>query len=696
MAETSQKDALEEAHRLDHAYQTDVLELRSDEPWFGELMLEYPDGRTKPIRVGRSRAPKRGIIDWRHPIADAFYEADPGEVITLEAPYKGQELHVLHRAKVAGENRRLVQVILERKDGLHKLTAGPGGFHLQGEMGPAARDVAGLPDVTALLTQTQHALITRSLERPVIVQGRAGSGKTTVALYRLSWLAYPHKGEGAPRVDPSRVLVVMFNKALSSFIRRELEALELEGVQLDTFHGWALQEIRRAYAGRIEPKPISSEDARIAAGLKKNVGVLSALEAFVDRQVDSAFTWLEEKLRPYDAEVWLQKAKTLTLPIAVRLRILRREALEARNQASTRRDGERLEQVRRVFDAAHRRMTQYKDELLRFLRDRRLLADHLSGVGLWELEALERFQTGLQNLESSERRTGPYVAFEDFALLLRLIQLKNGGFPRKSEDEQPLVYDHLMIDEAQDFGALELKVLLASVRSRTGVTVVGDLNQKIVPEADFIGWEALAEELGLGGADVARLEVTHRSSRPIVELADTLIDGYTPGGFAGPKPTLTLTANLEDSLDRAAQLIRRFFSEQSDAHVCVVTYRTQEADAVQAALTPRLTGVSVRRGKNASFTFEPGVTVTNMRQVKGLEFDMVVVLNPSPADYPVSDQGRRDLYTVLTRARLQLHLFGHEDPTPLLDRAKKEGRLEVLDAAHVVPVVFNETDEEPF
>ncbi|MBX2814011.1 MAG: ATP-binding domain-containing protein, partial [Myxococcales bacterium] len=405
---------------------------------------------------------------------------------------------------------------------------------------------------------------------------------------------------------------------------------------------------------------------------------------------------LQEKLRPYDKEGWLDKAKVSTLPIAVRLRVLRREALEARNLAAHGREHDRLEQVRLIFDNAHRRMSQYKDELLRFLRDEKLLAEHIPSATSSALKALGRFQKDLQNLESSERRTGPYVAFEDFALLLRLIQLKNGGFPRKSEDEQPFVYDHLMIDEAQDFGALELKVLLASVRSRTGVTVVGDLNQKIVPEADFIGWEALAVELGLSGAEVAKLEVTHRSSRPIVQLADTLIDGDTPGGFAGPMPTLTLTSNEGESLDRAADLIRSFLTEQADAHVCVVAYAPTGADNAAKALTERLSDLPVRRGKNNTFVFDAGVTVTNMRQIKGLEFDMVVVLDPSEAHYPDSDQGRRDLYTVLTRARLQLHLLGHESPTPLLDPAQKDGRLEIIDVGTVVAVVFDEEDEEPF
>lgn len=123
----------------------------------------------------------------------------------------------------------------------------------------------GLPDITPLLTPEQYRLITRSRRQPLIIQGRAGSGKTSVALFRIAWLAYPEAEPGEEPIDQSKVLIVMFNKALSTFAAHSLEPLGLEGVNLDTFHGWALTRIREAYAGTLDVDVAAKVEGRDAA-----------------------------------------------------------------------------------------------------------------------------------------------------------------------------------------------------------------------------------------------------------------------------------------------------------------------------------------------------------------------------------------------------------------------------------------------
>ena len=99
-------------------------------------------------------------------------------------------------------------------------------------------------------------------------------------------------------------------------------------------------------------------------------------------------------------------------------------------------------------------------------------------------------------------------------------------------------------------------------------------------------------------------------------------------------------------------------------------------------------------GANA-FAFEPGVTVTNRAQIKGLEFDAVVVFEPTESDYPAQgDEGRRRLYTVLTRAKSELVLIASDEPTELLARAIEQGSRDVADAATVPE--FSGADDEPF
>lgn len=703
-------DPVQHAHELDIDFRNTCARLNHDQPWFAEFALEV-GGQLRRYKIGdivpagRALADER-ILSFTHPLAAPYYEVLPGERFLVERsdPVGDIEGTLDHKAAVSTMARAVRRVDLRATSGSFTVTATGDDFALIDPAGDRpAPAVSGLPDIRALLTREQYSLITASRKRPIIIQGRAGSGKTTVALYRVYYLTQPDERPGAlPPVSPENVLVVMFNRALRSFVEGTATSLGLAGVKLDTFHGWALDAVRRAYEGALEPDAATTKHphSTTAAALKKQLGILRALEAFVTRQTAALRAWLPEKLRPYGAEPWLDRLAELDgIPVVRRLYVLRREALLARNAAtgSTQR---KLDQVYAILHNAVRRMTQYKEDLLRLLRDEALLAEHLPHVPPTEFAELTAFQTSLQGRGGTDRRPGPFVAFEDLALLLRLIQLKNGGFPDKNREDSVQLFDHLVVDEAQDFGAVELTALLASVRSRTGVTIVGDTNQKIVPEVDFIGWDALASELGITGVSVARLEVAHRSTAEIMAVADTLVGDHSPAAAHGARPTLTVVdpASLHDSL---AALVRAEIASAPKGHVCVVCPRRKDVPPTLAALQQRLDSdatfaAPLREGHNKAFEFGAGVTVTNLRQIKGLEFDSVIVFDPSAEAYPDTDQGRRNLYTAVTRAKDRLAFLGTAPLSPLLSPARDATLLEVADQATVEEVKFTEEELEPF
>lgn len=685
------------AKQLDTEFRSSCARLNADEPWFGRFDLRV-DGKPRPYKVGAKRVPDERIVDWRHPLARAYYDAEPGDEFELDQRgFAGVSGVVDSLATVTSQARTVRRVELRTAQGKFELFAGEIGFHSQVERLRPPTKADGLPDVLSLLTPEQYRLITSDRYSPVIIQGRAGSGKTTVALYRVSWLTFADEEAAVPPIDPAKVLIVMFNKALSSFVRKGLAALHLQDVQLDTFHAWALQEIRRSYRGAIEIDSSKRPDQVVAGALKKHFGMIPALDAFVGRQTAALETWLEEKLRPYGAAAWLKRFRSSTVPVVRRVLLLRSQALAERDQARGA-QLERLTQVHLIFDTAVRRMTQYKEELLKFLTDTEALSSHLQDASPRDLQALAAFQRSLQREGSSERRPGPYVAFEDLALLLRLIQLKHGGFPDKDQDEEIRIYEHLVIDEAQDFGAVELTALLASVRSQTGVTIVGDLNQKILPDVDFIGWDQLATRLGVDGAQVTRLEVVHRSTGAIMRVADSVLGEDASGSNTGATPTLTLAVSPDAMIDEVAGLAKDARELDRGAHVCVVCRRKTDAERVHAALAAKLSDLDtpVRLGHSKHFEFTPGITVTNAQQVKGLEFDVVIVFDPSPERYPAKTDARRALYMVLTRAKERLHFVGHGEVSPLLQSALERGLIEVRRKPSIPPVTFTEEDEDPF
>lgn len=692
------RDPASFATSLDSLFRAHCIRLDVDEPWFARVALDK-GGDVGVYFIGHRRHPDERILDWQHPLAKAYYEAEPGEEFELDHPrFKNISGIVESHCAITSAERRVRKLTLKTPHESFVLVAGDEGFVSPDET-PAARAAqAGLGDILGLITKAQYRLITSSRNQPLIVQGRAGSGKTSVALYRVAWLTWPGDDASEAPIDPLRVLIVMFNKALSTFVRGTVEKLKLDGVQLDTFHGWALDAIRRAYRGQIDVSTTNHPGKANAAMLKKQIGILHATDAFVQRQIRALERWLEEKLAPYDADgQFLTRFRELDIPVARKIGLMRAMALRGRDAAKTSREQKRLAETYAVFAQAMKRMTLYKEELFKLFTDRALLEEHLPSATGEQLDDLIRYQTALQREGAQEKRLGTKVSFEDLAILLRLMHLKHGGLPNKDREDEVHVFDHLVIDEAQDFGAVELMVLLGSVRSRTGVTIVGDVNQKIVPEADFIGWEALAKELGMSGAQVAKLEVPHRSTAPIMAVADAIVGDEPSAGRPGPRPRMTLVEK-ESVLEKVADIARDSVKENPNAHVCVIARHVAEAKGAHDELSAMLADlpVAVRLGHNRDFEFGAGVTVTNMRQVKGLEFETVIVLEPTEANYPDSEDGRRALYTMVTRAKDALHFVGSDAPCVVLRKAIDDELVDLNDETDVPPVTFDEEDEEPF
>lgn len=665
--------------------------LDRDDPWFGRVQLETDRGDTVTYRVGERTVAEQDIVDWRDPASEPLYARSEGDWVDVDVSGRRIQGRLKNRARVRSRGRRLQQVDLFTEEGCRTVD-------LEAPA-PGAGDVRGLPDIRSLLTKAQYDLIRSSRDRPVILRGRAGSGKTTVALYRVSWLTYPQPGDARPPVSADRVLIVMFNRALSAFVSQLLGPLRLDKAKTDTFHAWALEEIRRAYKGEIEVSVAPHEDREVAASVKRNLGMLDAVEAFVARQTERLGEWLQERLRPYAAADWEARFREESAPPVQRLERIKREVCLLRDQAEGH-ERQRLEQIIRIFDRAVFRMTRYKEELLALLTDRPLLREHLRGVQPWDLDMMVRFQQQLQHEGAKTRRDlGPYVTFEDFALLVRLIQLKHGGFPSAAGSAETRRFDHLLVDEAQDFGPVELTVLFQSVRSPQDITIVGDLNQKIVPDVDFVGWSRIAEKLGVSDAAVAHLEVGHRSTSPIMRLADFVLHlEASDEGRSGVKPTLDLLQNVDARTQRIVDRLEQRWAERPAAHLCVVCRQREDARALFEALSAPLESrqIPVRLGHNKSFEFGPGVTVTNARQLKGLEFDTVIVVDPGPHAYPDDLEGRRLFYTVITRAREVLHLISGIHPSPIIEAATEARLLDVVDETEIEPVRFGAEDDAPF
>ena len=271
-------------------------------PYFGRMVLTEED-RKREVLVGRStyldtKSDIR-IVDWRDaPVSRLFYRYREGD--EYEEEFGGRDVDgvVTVRRSVSIVDQELRRVVSPQgtliRDRSNTWRAGGNNLKLKGGEGTAARadslrkpgklgvgesgdisDDKHLKEITALIDPKQFDVITQPDSGLVVIQGGAGSGKTTIGLHRLAYLAY----RDPRRFRPDRMLIVVFNDALARYISQILPALDVEGVAVTTYESLAAEQ-RKNQLPEL-PKGYSDETPPAVTRVKKHPALLRALDNYV-------------------------------------------------------------------------------------------------------------------------------------------------------------------------------------------------------------------------------------------------------------------------------------------------------------------------------------------------------------------------------------------------------------------------------
>ncbi|HUQ07903.1 MAG TPA: ATP-binding domain-containing protein [Kofleriaceae bacterium] len=691
-------------------------------PYFAHMRLKE-SGKSRDVLIGKrgfiDRQSNVQIVDWRNaPVSRIYYRYEEGDDYEEEIAGRRVDGMVEARRNISinkGTLRRIgapqgtyikdargqwVQAVGQMQPVLHGgqgkaarpvVATGPRG-KLGVHHGPAVRADKSLPEIAALIDKEQFELISHPESGIVVIQGGAGSGKTTVALHRVAYLNF----NDGKRFRPNAMLFVVPSSALVRYVAGVLPALGVSGVPVVTYTSWA----RSTRLKLLPDTPVKYNDdpPETVSRVKKHPRVLEILQAMVARQtreIAEDFNSLSGATPEIGAE-WERLAGKALVP-------------RCHSMLSWARKADHLDSSLRIsLEGVARRWKKRADDVVtdwaELMTDAKALTEGFAGcpdVSARDIDSVVKWvkrqiaapqkapvDDDGKPLETADGSAlGPddddpagRVDNEDDPIFIRLIQLKRGGL--FAADGEEIRYTHVAIDEAQDRSAIEVKVLVESVISpdqkpeHRSVTIAGDTAQRLVFDNNFTGWADLLVQTGQP-AIVRPLKLSYRSTAEVMLLArEVLGPELAPDEPLAARPgepvELHEFSDIGEAVAFLSDALRNLMAREPTASCCLISRHPEQADAYFQGLS-RAEIPALRRVKRDEFTFQPGVDVTDVTQVKGLEFDYVVMLEANASSYPVQNWARHLMHIGVTRAAHQLWLVSTSEPSTLIPAALRDG-----------------------
>jgi DNA helicase IV len=559
------------------------------------------------------------VVDWRAPVARAFYRATPQD-----------PLGVWRRRRFGFATGRLTSYEDERLDG-HQLTES----RILREEIERPR-VGPMRDIVATIQPDQDEIVRSDLDVNLCVQGAPGTGKTAVGLHRAAFLLYTY----ANALRRSGVLVVGPNRAFLGYIGAVLPALGEVGVTQVT-----VDELVESVGIRAEDTPeaaILKGDPRMAAVLRKAVykGIKRPTESIMVRWGSRRYRVHPEQLRRWVDDLWRGDIRysvareRLRALISADIRRQREEDGGAPSDRETAKIG-RSEPVREALDSSWPPMNSL-DVVADVLTDPAQFGVFSEGEC-----AVLRWATPPASAKRARWTLADAVLVDEVNDLL----------------ERVPAFGHVVLDEAQDLSPMQCRAVGRRAVSGS-ITVLGDIAQGTTPWATAT-WADTLRHLGKPESHIEHLTQGYRVPAAVLEIANRILP-HIATDIAPATALRTDSAPVEfrpttDLVRAVRDAARDALNEEGSIGIVVADSLVSTVDKALAEMPHDLSDA------DAEESAESRITVVPASIVKGLEFDHVVLVEPARiADGP---RGLQRLYVALTRAVSRLAVV-HAEPLP--------------------------------
>lgn len=684
------------------------LQTAKSKPYFSRIDFREEDkDRAEKIYIGkmslmRDEDQELVIIDWRAPVANLYYEGRLGET-NYKCPDGdiNGELYLKRQFTINdGKLEEIFDIDITTSDEF-----------LQSYLGASADN--RLKDIVSTIQTEQNRIIRSDMWKPLIVQGAAGSGKTTIALHRIAYLIYTFE----KTFDPENFMIIATNKLFLNYISEVLPELGVDRVKQTTFEDFAMTLIGKKFKIKDSNEKLTSfvnhnasndemkrnELIKKESELKSSMLFKEIIDEYIHK-IEKIFIPKEDfkietiTLYKYEEinDLFLNQYKDL--PLVKRIdeikkhltnrlkakkdliveglqlqcdRTVKRlkmemEENEARRQLIVEAIDKKNDMISRIQTTSKTAIKKYIDKISKInpfdyykdlITNESLFTELLSNKIENELISFTRKYT-MEDLKAG------YIEQEDLAPMIYL-KYKIHGMDEK------IPVKHIVIDEAQDFSVFQFYVLRKIVRD-SSFTILGDLCQGIHSYRGTKHWEdvkryAFEDER----SEILTLEQSYRTTVEIMEAANKVIQKLKDDSLTLAKPVIrhgeAVKIIKKNSLKEIAEEIDLKITEYKSngfESIAIICKTIKECMEMAAYFKKSENKPEVITGKEKEY--KSGVVIVPSYLAKGLEFDVVIISNAGSEEYGENELDIKLLYVAMTRPLHKLNIYYYDELSPLL------------------------------
>ena len=660
-------------------------DLRS--PYFAHMKL-YQNGKVQDVLIGHETFIDNDldikIIDWRNaPVAHIFFEyrqEDTYEEVikdrTLSGKVELRNILTFEKGVLSGIKTDTDNLMY---DGSLWIKQQSSNLELQGGELQATRGFtySGKStlnfEISSLLDKEQYQALNQDQAKPLLILGQAGCGKTTVALHRISSLFYKDPQKYAQH----KQLVLVPAEGLARLSKRLLANLRMEKVRVLTFDDWMGWQCR--YLIKDLPTTTVYDTPPRVSRFKRSSGILKVLPLLEKIRVKDFSNQIKDKLyfipkaAPYFESV-------ISSHLTDKVKLLRNfclKELEGQNINQQTRD-KRRSIIDNVSSSLYQQIFWIGRDRIELLSNMDLLnqvisfspelqpsiAKEVHSRGILQFaEKTESVPEGFDPVdnkgvdEDTPFDLADTIDIEDFSIMLSILKYYTGDMAT------PLArihtYSHIVLDEAQELSPVDLNVISSTLEEEGSITIAGDGVQQTDETTVFSSWEEVLSMLKVEHVDPLFLKTNYRTTKQIFKYANSVLAGgkntkvsfLTRSIKEGPEVNFTRYFDEGISYLELKDVVENLLAREPKSSLAIICKEASKAEAIYDVLKD---SGNVRLVTDGKFDFSPGVDVTTVPEIKGLEFDYVIIPDADSRTYPDTDESRRMLHVAMTRAIHQL------------------------------------------